>query len=85
MNELYVTKNILHTLFSEAMLKAVTVVPRDVREALERAQAKEPSKLTRQHYKTTLENLDVGVKMDFLACPDTGWPLFLSEPAITLK
>jgi len=53
MEELYVNQDVLHELMYGAMFKAVTFVPRDVREAFQRALEDDPSELTKRHLQTT--------------------------------
>lgn len=77
MEKLYLTQKILLDLLYKTMAKAATVIPSDVKEALENCLRKEQKEsLSYMHLKTSLANLQISAEKDLLACPDTGYPLY---------
>lgn len=77
MKKLYIDQKKLLDLLYRTMARASTVIPSDVREALEDCLRKEDEgSLSYMHLKTSLANLQLSEDMDLFACPDTGYPLY---------
>lgn len=75
--KLFVTQENLLDLLYKTMAKASTVIPSDVKEALENClRTEEPGSLSYMHLETSLANLKLSEEKDLLACPDTGYPLY---------
>jgi tartrate/fumarate subfamily iron-sulfur-dependent hydro-lyase alpha chain len=69
-------KNLLD-LFYRTMVTASTVIPLDIKEALENCLTmEEPGSLSHMHLETSLANLELSEEENLLACPDTGYPLY---------
>lgn len=60
----------------ETIRRGATVLPDDVRDALDRAIAKESREEACQGLEETRKSLHVSIEQQNPACPDTGWPLF---------
>lgn len=77
MEKLFIHKIELFDLLYKTMAKASTVIPADVKEALENCLKKEEKgSLSNMHLKTSLINLKMSEENDLFACPDTGYPLY---------
>ena len=77
MKRFCVPRDVLSEVLHDAMVKAASCVPRDVKEALESCLgAEEPGSLSRESLATTLSNIDVAEREGTFACPDTGFPLY---------
>ncbi|OHB58377.1 MAG: hypothetical protein A2Y12_01065 [Planctomycetes bacterium GWF2_42_9] len=71
-----ITKNTLKTAMYNAMVKASTLMPPDVKMHLEKAYSEETDSLSRKHMEVTLENARLAAEGKGLVCADTGFPLF---------
>lgn len=60
----------------DTIQRGSTVLSDDVHEAFERAIDIEESMSAKEGLARTLESIDLSVKKDNPACPDTGWPIF---------
>jgi L(+)-tartrate dehydratase alpha subunit len=77
MEKLFINQKELLDLLYKTMAKASTVIPSDVKEALENClKSEEEGSLSNMHLKTSLINLKMSEENDLLACPDTGYPLY---------
>lgn len=61
----------------ELYIRALKILPPDVREALKKAYAKETNSTAKEIFKTILANVDVADKDDMLICQDTGLPIYM--------
>lgn len=61
----------------ELYIRALKILPPDVREALQKAYAKETNPTAREIFKTILANVEVADKEDMLICQDTGLPIYM--------
>src|SRR5208337_3163909 len=61
----------------ELYIRALKILPPDVREALKKAYAKETNPTAKEIFKTILANVDVADKDDMLICQDTGLPIYM--------
>ena len=61
----------------ELYIRALKILPPDVREALKKASAKETNPTAKEIFKTILANVDVADKDDMLICQDTGLPIYM--------
>ena len=68
-------KTLVEAMFG-AVQRAATLMPPDVRGALERAAAEETDAMARQHLAVSLQNADQAARGEGLVCADTGFPLF---------
>jgi tartrate/fumarate subfamily iron-sulfur-dependent hydro-lyase alpha chain len=66
----------LHDLFLHALIRAVQVLPTDVRKALDDSLAKETDEIARLHLETFIRNAELGRQKRTFVCPDTGWTIF---------
>ena len=76
MQEVHVSREILHKMMYDTIARSAMVLPTDVKAALRNALEEETSELGRMHLQTTLRSLELGEETEALACADTGWPLF---------
>ena len=60
----------------EAICKGSTQIAPDVREAFERAIAKESRPAAKEGLTKTLDSISMSAQLKNPACPDTGWPIF---------
>jgi len=74
--EVLVSREQLFDLMYSSMRKAVTAIPQDVREALQRSMRRETSAMGRLHLETSLQNFRISETEDGLVCTDTGWPYY---------
>ncbi|HEV8130682.1 MAG TPA: fumarate hydratase [Acidobacteriota bacterium] len=74
--DVLVSREQLFDLMYYSMRKASTVVPQDIKNALERGFQRETSKQGRLHLQTSLRNFELSEKEDGLICTDTGWPYY---------
>ena len=61
----------------ELYIRALKILPPDVREALKKAYAKETNPTAKEIFKTILANVDVADQEDMLICQDTGLPIYM--------
>jgi fumarate hydratase subunit alpha/L(+)-tartrate dehydratase alpha subunit len=61
----------------ELYIRALKILPPDVREALKKAYQKETNPTAKEIFKTILANVDVADRDDMLICQDTGLPIYL--------
>ena len=61
----------------ELYIRALKILPPDVREALKKASDKETSPTGKEIFKTILRNVEVADQQDVLICQDTGLPIYL--------
>ena len=71
-----IKKTTLQTAMYNALVKASTLIPPDVKAHLEKACAEETDPLARKHMEITLENARLAAEGKGLVCADTGFPLF---------
>jgi L(+)-tartrate dehydratase alpha subunit len=71
-----ITKKILEETFFNTIKKSSCRISKDVQEAFEKAIATETSVISKRAFESTLRSLDLSIKRECPACPDTGWPLF---------
>jgi fumarate hydratase subunit alpha len=58
-------------------IRALKILPPDVREALTKAHDRETSPTGKEIFKTILKNVEVADTQDMLICQDTGLPIYL--------
>ncbi len=61
----------------ELYIRALKILPPDVREALKKAYEKETDSTAKEIFKTILANVDVADREDMLICQDTGLPIYM--------
>jgi fumarate hydratase subunit alpha/L(+)-tartrate dehydratase alpha subunit len=61
----------------ELYIRALKVLPPDVREALKKASDKETHPTAKEIFQTILRNVEVSDQKDMLICQDTGLPIYL--------
>jgi len=61
----------------ELYIRALKILPPDVRKALKTASEKETNPTAKEIFKTILANIDVADKEDMLICQDTGLPIYM--------
>lgn len=61
----------------ELYIRALKILPPDVREALKKAYAKETQTTAREIFETILRNVETADEKDMLICQDTGLPIYL--------
>jgi fumarate hydratase subunit alpha len=61
----------------ELYIRALKILPPDVREALKKAQIRETDPTAGEIFKTILANVEVADKDDMLICQDTGLPIYM--------
>jgi fumarate hydratase subunit alpha/L(+)-tartrate dehydratase alpha subunit len=61
----------------ELYIRALKILPPDVREALKKAYEKETNPTAKEIFKTILANVEVADKEDMLICQDTGLPIYM--------
>jgi fumarate hydratase subunit alpha/L(+)-tartrate dehydratase alpha subunit len=61
----------------ELYIRALKILPPDVREALKKAYEKETHSTAKEIFKTILANVDVADREDMLLCQDTGLPIYM--------
>lgn len=71
-----ITKELLKEVLYTAMCRASTIIPSDVKGALEKALSEETDPLARKHLELTLKNSEQAAAGEGLVCADTGFPLF---------
>jgi tartrate/fumarate subfamily iron-sulfur-dependent hydro-lyase alpha chain len=71
-----IKKTTLQEAMYNALVKASTLMPQDVKDHLEKAYAEETDPLSRKHMEVTLENARLAADGKGLVCADTGFPLF---------
>jgi len=71
-----ITKKVLEEAMYGAVVKASTVLPKDIELALEKALEEEKDQLAKLHISTTLENCQIAKDTGKLVCADTGFPLY---------
>jgi len=69
----------------EALCRAATQIPPDVKEHLQNAYAEESDPLARKHMELTLENARLAAEGKGLVCGDTGYPLFFIRAGNTAQ
>ncbi len=68
---------IIEEVAKELYIRALKILPPDVREALQRAYERETNPTGKEILKTILANVEVADKEDMLICQDTGLPIYL--------
>lgn len=63
----------------ELYIRALKILPPDVREALKRAYQRETNPTARIIFETILKNIEVADAQDMLICQDTGLPIYMVE------
>ena len=63
----------------ELYIRALKILPPDVREALKRAYEKESNPSAKTIFETILKNIEVADEEDMLICQDTGLPIYMVE------
>jgi len=71
-----INQSILTEALYEAIRRAATRMPPDVRRALERARGEETEPMAQMHLDSSLANADAAERGEGLVCADTGFPLF---------
>jgi tartrate dehydratase alpha subunit/fumarate hydratase class I-like protein len=61
----------------ELYIRALKILPPDVREALKKASVKETQSTAKEIFQTILRNVEVSDQKDMLICQDTGLPIYL--------
>ena len=61
----------------ELYIRALKILPPDVREALKKASAKETHSTAKEIFETILRNVEVSDQKDMLICQDTGLPIYI--------
>src|SRR4030042_1665923 len=61
----------------ELYIRALKILPPDVREALKKAYDKETNPTGKETLKTILENVEVADSQNMLICQDTGLPIYM--------
>ncbi len=61
----------------ELYIRALKILPPDVREALKKAAAKEKNPTAQEIFKTILKNIEVADSQNVLICQDTGLPIYM--------
>lgn len=61
----------------ELYIRALKILPPDVREALRKAAAKEKNPTAQEIFKTILKNIEVADSQNVLICQDTGLPIYM--------
>ena len=61
----------------ELYIRALKILPPDVREALKKASAKETHPTAKEIFQTILRNVEVSDQKNMLICQDTGLPIYL--------
>ena len=74
-----ISKDQLYQLFYQTLLRAVQVLPPDVKGALQRAFETETSPIARLHLETFMKNAAEGEAACTFVCPDTGWTIFYTK------
>lgn len=72
-------EGIVETVAGDLYVRALKLLPPDVKDALARAQAAETGELARQTLGTILRNLEVAEQTDNIICQDTGTPCYFLE------
>ncbi len=71
-----IKKEVLEHVIFDTIKKGSCCIPKDVREAFNRAIANERTQKAKEGFNNTLKSLDLSIERMNPACPDTGWPLF---------
>ena len=61
----------------ELYIRALKILPPDVREALKKASDKETQPTAKEIFQTILRNVEVSDKKEMLICQDTGLPIYM--------
>ncbi len=61
----------------ELYIRALKILPPDVREALKKAYARETQPTAKEIFKTILANVELADQEDMLICQDTGLPIYM--------
>ena len=61
----------------ELYIRALKILPPDVREALKKASAKETHSTAKEIFETILRNVEVSDQKNMLICQDTGLPIYI--------
>jgi fumarate hydratase subunit alpha/L(+)-tartrate dehydratase alpha subunit len=61
----------------ELYIRALKILPPDVREALKKASGKETHSTAKEIFETILRNVEVSDQKDMLICQDTGLPIYI--------
>jgi len=77
MRRFSIAQSFLLGVLQQAIERAASIIPCDVRSALERClRAEAPGTLSEQSLAATLSNLEASAEQGLFACPDTGFPLY---------
>lgn len=68
---------IIEEVAKELYIRALKILPPDVRQALQKAYERETNPTGKEILKTILANVEVADKEDMLICQDTGLPIYL--------
>lgn len=79
------TNKLLEESLYKAMCLAATIIPPDVKRALERALSEETDPLAKKHLELTLENAELAAAGEGLVCGDTGFPLFFIKASNSVQ
>jgi tartrate/fumarate subfamily iron-sulfur-dependent hydro-lyase alpha chain len=71
-----ISKKKLYDLLSATLLRAVQILPMDVKKAIEKTLGSETHPIARLHLETFLKNAELGEERGTFVCPDTGWVIF---------
>jgi fumarate hydratase subunit alpha len=61
----------------ELYIRALKILPPDVRAAIQKAAAKEKNPTAQEIFKTILKNIDIADSQNVLICQDTGLPIYM--------
>jgi fumarate hydratase subunit alpha len=75
-NEFLVSRDVLYEIMYGALTQSASVLPPDVKRAMNMSLETEANEISRLHMKAFLENVQLAEEKGGFACSDTGWPLF---------
>ena len=76
MNELLVSRDVLHEIMYGALTQSASVLPPDVERAMNVDLEAETDEVAKLHLRAFWENVQLAEEKGSFACSDTGWPLF---------
>lgn len=76
MDELVISRATLYEMILSVTLRAASIVPEDVKQAMQDALDRETNEIARLHMTTFLENVELARQRGTFACSDTGWPIY---------
>lgn len=71
-----INKKLIEEILFQTIVRGATTISQDIKEAFDRAIAKETSPASRGGLEQTRESLRLSEIFQKPACPDTGWPVF---------